>query len=152
MLLRKPDVRRRALSVKTSFHRGLLFLTGATVAFIGIAYCIDPNLLLSRYDLAVSGVSDDNMYRGAYGGLFIVLGIAIGYGALSTSFRQTATLIALLFMGGFALGRFSSILLVGMPHDQIVGLLLFEVFSALAFTWLLISDRKHRADRVLNPA
>ena len=43
-------------------------MTGLLLTFIGLAYCIDPNLLLARYDLSVNGASEDNMYRGAYGG------------------------------------------------------------------------------------
>ena len=138
--------------MKTSIHRGLLFLIGLTLVFIGITYCVDPNLLLARYALAVTGVSDDNMYRGAYGGLFIALGVAIGYGALSASFRQTATLIALLFMGGFALGRIASVLAVGIPHDQILSLLMFELASSLALAWFLVGARKQTTEGALNAA
>ena len=105
---------------------------------IGLIYCVDPNILLARYDLAVSGVSDDNMYRGAYGGLFVVLGATIAYGFFTPSFRQMSTLIALLFMGGFAIGRLSSIVMVGIPHEQIVGLLVFEILSTAVLGYFYV--------------
>ena len=122
-------------------HAILLLLTGITLVGIGLVYCIDPNLLLARYGLDVSSVSDDNMYRGAYGGLFITLGASIGYGFVNRAFRKTATVIAMLFMGGFAIGRISSIVALGLPHDNIVSLLIFELVSVAAFGWLLWYER-----------
>ncbi len=123
-----------------NMQRYLLLCVGVMLTGIGLAYCVDPDLLLSRYDIGIAGVSDDNMYRGAYGGLFLTLGAAIAYGFFSVSFRQTSTLIGLLFMGGFAAGRTASILALGMPHEQIVGLLIFEVVLSTVFGWLLIAD------------
>ena len=127
--------------MQSTVHRFLLLFTGATLALIGIAYCLDPNLLLSRYEISVAGVSEDNMYRGAYGGLFITLGMAIGYGFFSAQFRQTATLIALVFMSGFAIGRVASIVSLGTPHEQIVGLLVFEIVFAAVFGWLFLTGK-----------
>ncbi len=124
--------------MQTTILRGLLLFTGVTLTLIGLAYCIDPNLLLARYELGVTGVSDDNMYRGAYGGLFLSFGMAIGYGFFAPAFRRTSAVIALLFMGGFAIGRISSIAAAGIPHEQIVGLLVFEIVSVAVFAWLLM--------------
>ena len=124
-----------------TFHRYLLLVTGVMLSLIGVAYCVDPNLLLTRYELSATGVSEDNMYRGAYGGLFIALGAAIAAGFFVESFRRSATLIALLFMGGFAFGRLVSIASLGMPHEQIVSLLVFEVVASLLFAWMLISSK-----------
>ncbi|MCG8416120.1 MAG: DUF4345 domain-containing protein [Pseudomonadales bacterium] len=123
-----------------NIHRYVLLFTGATLALIGVTYCIDPNLLLARYELSVAGASEDNMYRGAYGGLFITTGAAIAYGFYTDAFRQVSTIVALLFMGGFAIGRIASILALGIPHQQIVGLLVFEIVSSAVFIWLLLSQ------------
>ncbi len=123
-------------------QRYSLLMIGVTLAAIGVVYSIDPNLLLSRYELSVAGASEDNMYRGAYGGLFITLGAAVSFGYFAESFRQTATIIALLFMGGFALGRIASIIALGMPHQLIVGLLMFEIVSSALFIYLLLSQRQ----------
>lgn len=125
---------------QASIHRIVLLFTGITLTLIGIAYCIDPNLLLARYELSVAGASEDNMYRGAYGGLFVFTGAAIAYGFLKESFRQVSTIIALLFMGGFAFGRVASILALGAPHQQIIGLLIFEIISSAIFVWFLLSQ------------
>ena len=122
-------------------QRYTLLFIGITLVFIGLTYCIDPNLLLARYELSVVGSSEDNMYRSAYGGLFLTTGAAVGFGFFSDSFRQTSTIIALLFMGGFALGRIASILMVGMPHQQIIGLLGFEIVSSAMFVWFLFLNR-----------
>ncbi|MEM1403420.1 MAG: DUF4345 domain-containing protein [Pseudomonadota bacterium] len=127
--------------MNTLLQRYFLLFTGISLSAIGIAYIADPNLLLQRYDLAVAGVSDDNMYRGAYGGLFVTMGIAISLGFKSPAFRQTATLITLLFMGGFAFGRIASIVAVGTPHEQIAGLLSFELIASAACLWFLLSRR-----------
>ena len=125
-----------------TLNRYLLLFTGISLTAIGLAYCIDPNLLLSRYELGAVGASEDNMYRGAYGGLFITLGAAISFGCFSADFRQNATLLALLFMGGFALGRIASIAMLGVPHAQIVSLLMFEVVTATAFAGFLLAHRR----------
>ena len=125
---------------QTTIHRYALLLTGVTLSLIGIAYCIDPNLLLARYELSVADVSEDNMYRGAYGGLFITTGAAIAWGFFQNTFRQVSTIIALLFMGGFAFGRLASILALGVPHQQIVGLFAFEIVSTALFIWFLYSQ------------
>ena len=127
--------------MQTSLQRYLLLFTGVTLAMIGLLYCIEPDLLLARYDISITGVSEDNMYRGAYGGLFLTLGAAIAFGFFSDTFRRNATLIAWLFMGGFAIGRLASIALSGMPHDQIVGLLAFELVTATAFGWFLVKGQ-----------
>ena len=128
--------------MQIKINRYLLLFTGVTIALIGLAYCVDPNLLLSRYGITVVGISEDNMYRGAYGGLFVTLGIAMAYGFFSAQFQRSATLLALLFMGGFAIGRVASIALVGMPHDQILSLLIFEIATSITFAWLLFSGSK----------
>ena len=126
--------------MQANFQRYFLLLTGVALVLIGFAYCVDPNFLLARYELSVAGTSEDNMYRGAYGGLFVTVGAAVAFGFHSPSFRQTSTIIALLFMGGFAIGRIASILALGMPHEQIIGLLLFELVSSAVFVWFLVSQ------------
>lgn len=131
--------------MQITIQRYLLLITGGMLASIGFAYCIDPNLLLARYNISVTGVSEDNMYRGAYGGLFITLGIAIGFGFIKDSFRGTATLLALLFMGGFALGRIASVATLGMPHQQITSLLIFEAVLTVFFAWFVLSE-SHLSD------
>ncbi len=127
-------------------HRYLLLLTGISVCLIGAAYCIDPNPLLARYELTAHGASEDNMYRGAYGGLFITLGAAIAFGFVSSEFCSTSTVIACLFMGGFAFGRLTSIFALGVPHEHIVGLLVFELVSVGLFAWFLFSQRTYRVE------
>lgn len=123
-------------------HRFLLLSTGLMLVLIGFAYCLDPNLLLSRYDINVLGTSEDNMFRGAYGGLFITLGAAIACGFWWRNYRLMATVLGLLFMGGFALGRLASLALAGIPHEQILGLFVFEVMATVMFAGLLVIDRR----------
>ena len=117
-----------------ALNRYLLLFTGISLTAIGLAYCIDPNLLLSRYELGAVGASEDNMYRGAYGGLFIAVGGALCVGFASAAWKQGATVIAMLFMGGFAVGRLASIAAVGMPHERIFGLLIFAIATAALLT------------------
>ena len=113
-----------------------------TLTLIGISYCIDPNFLLARYELSVAGISEDNMYRGAYGGLFITIGGAIAYGFYSRAFERTSLVIALLFMGGFAVGRMASIITLGLPHQMIVNLFVFELVSSALLVWFLVTDQR----------
>ncbi|MEM8767419.1 MAG: DUF4345 domain-containing protein [Pseudomonadota bacterium] len=128
--------------MRNDIHRYLLLGVGATLVAIGAAYCLDPNLLLARYEIAVGDASSDNMYRGAYGGLFLTLGAAMACGFFVESFRNNATWLAILFMGGFALGRLASIAAVGMPQEQILGLLIFEISAVVVFTGLLFAPSR----------
>ncbi len=130
--------------MQQGIHRYTLLLTGISLLFIGFIYCIDPNLLLTRYELSVASASDDNMYRGAYGGLFITMGGAIAYGFYAAQFLRNSTIIALLFMSGFAIGRIASIATVGLPHSQILGLLIFEIVTTIMFGWFLVSGARSR--------
>ena len=123
--------------MQINLQRYFLLFTGVTLMLIGIAYCIDPNLLLARYDLSATSASEDNMYRGAYGGLFITVGAAVAYGFRSAAFRFASTVFALVFMGGFAIGRIASIALLGMPHQMIINLLVFEIVSSGLLIWFL---------------
>ena len=50
------------------------------------------------------------------------------------------------------MGRITSILAVGVPHDQILGLLGFELASSLALVWFLIGERKLATQGALNAA
>ncbi len=108
---------------------------------VGINYLIDPNILLARYDLAVTEPDMDNMLRSAYGGFFLAAAIYILLGALKPGRTQDAVGLASLLMAGAALGRLISIAAVGEAHVMINALLAFEIVSVLAGAFLYVRGR-----------
>lgn len=134
----------RDTDMTTTIQRYFVLLTGLTLTAIGLAYCIDPGLLLARYELGIDSVSHDNMYRGAYGGVFITIGLCIALGFRSEQHRAQATWLVLLIMGGFAIGRLASIAAVGLPHPQILSLLGFEIVSSVVCAYFLIAGQRVR--------
>lgn len=108
---------------------------------VGINYLIDPNILLARYDLAVTEPDMDNMLRSAYGGFFLAAAIYILLGVIKPGRTQDAVGLASLLMAGAALGRLISIAAVGEAHVMINGLLAFEIISVLVGAFLYVRGR-----------
>ncbi|MDD9893887.1 MAG: DUF4345 family protein, partial [Gammaproteobacteria bacterium] len=107
------------------------------IGLIGIAYLIDPNILLVNYNMAVTDAGFDNFFRAGSGGLFLALAIGFGLGAIKPEHEKTSLLILLLFMGGLALGRAVSMLAMGLSHPMLGFLFAYEVLAALVAAWLL---------------
>lgn len=105
---------------------------------VGVNYLIDPNILLARYDLAVTTTGMDNMLRSAYGGIFLAIAGYILLGAIRPDRTHDAIGLVCLLMAGAALGRLISIAVVGEPHMMINALLAFEIMSVLVGTFLYV--------------
>lgn len=109
----------------------------AIIAAIGGTYLTVPNLLLNVYGFSIQSISEANLFRGAYGGVFIAFALLFCVGALIEQVARPAQFALLTFMGGFALGRLASMAMDGMPHVLLVVVLGVEVAYALAALHLL---------------
>jgi hypothetical protein len=110
---------------------------GAGIAAIGATYLLAPNLLLNVYGFSLQSVSEANLFRGAYGGVFIAFALLVCAGVFKESVATPAQFALLTFMGGFALGRMASMAIDGMPHLLLVVIFVVEVAYALAAVHLL---------------
>ncbi|MGD1934692.1 MAG: DUF4345 domain-containing protein [Candidatus Phaeomarinobacter sp.] len=108
----------------------LLFIA-LGLGFVGLNYLIEPNLLLSRYDLSVADADMDNMLRSAYGGIFLAAAAYILLGAIRTDRTHDAVGLVCLLMAGAALGRLVSIAALGPAHPMINALLAFEIVAVM---------------------
>lgn len=110
---------------------------GAGIAAIGAIYLVAPDLLLNVYGFPLQSVSEANLFRGAYGGVFLAFALLFCAGALREHMARPAQYALLAFMAGFALGRAASMVLDGMPHALLVVIFAVEVAYALAALYLL---------------
>jgi len=110
---------------------------GAGIAAIGATYLGAPGLLLDVYGISLQSASEANLFRGAYGGVFIAFALLFFGGALKESLARPALFSLLAFMGGFALGRLVSMAVDGMPHILLVAIFAVEVVYAVAALYLL---------------
>ena len=115
----------------------ILGLNAITIGSIGIAYLIDPNLLLTQYNIVSDNAGLDNMFRSAIGGLFLTMAIGFAWGIFKPEQQRHSLCLLALYSGGLALGRGVSMLAVGLHHPLLAGLFAYEVTAALLALWLL---------------
>ena len=111
--------------------RFFLILLALATLNIAVQAILDPQTIFDNVQVQLGNLSARNSVRALYGGVNLAFGLFWIYAA----FRQqnTGLLLALLYTGGFALGRILSILLDGMPGAFAMQWLLTEaVFAVLA--------------------
>ncbi len=123
--------------------RLILILNAVVIGAIGLAYLVDPNLLLVNYGLVAGEPGMDNLLRGTYGGLFIAMAALFALGAVRQARQRDALGLLALFMGGLAAGRVASLALAGAPDPSMHMLLGYEV---TAFIIAMFLYRRTAAD------
>lgn len=119
-----------------------LAINAICIGLIGLAYLCDPNILLARYDLQADSVSMDSMLRSSYGGVFVVAAAIFALGIFNPARRRDSIAFTTVFMTACAIGRLASIILVGIPHSTILGLLGYEVIAATIGLILFLRSAK----------
>lgn len=121
----------------TKAARMILILNAIVIGSIGLAYLVDPNLLLANYGLSVGEVGMDNMLRSTYGGLFVAMAGLFALGSVKENRRRDALGLLALFMGGLAAGRIASLTLAGVPDGSMHMLLAYEAtaFAVAVFLY-----------------
>lgn len=112
----------------------------AGLAIIGAAYLVAPNFLPSIYGFSLQSVSETNLFRSAYGGVFLAFTLLLCAGAFKEQLAKPALFALLTLMGGFAFGRTVSMVFDGMPHVLLVVIFVVEVTYTLAAIYLLQKD------------
>jgi hypothetical protein len=112
------------------WNRLILGSAALGIAAIGAIYLFTPQTLLSIYGIDLRSASEANLYRSAYGGLFLAFALLFGLGAIGARHSRTALLALLTFMGGLAVGRLVSVVADGWPHPLLTAVLVVELAYA----------------------
>jgi hypothetical protein len=111
--------------------RIFLILLALATLNIAVQAILDPQVIFDNVQVQLGNLTARNSVRALYGGVNLSFGLFWLYAA----FRQqrTGLVLALLYTGGFALGRILSLILDGMPGAFAMQWLITEsVFALLA--------------------
>lgn len=119
------------------FKKLLLLSASLVIGLVGIAYLLFADTMYARYGIEIFSVNEYSMVRGAYGGLFLSFSLIFLSGAIDDRFELLSLTALFTFMLGFALGRLVSIFLDGIPSDQVLSLLAFELVCSIASLYFI---------------
>lgn len=116
--------------------RIFLILLALATLNIAVQAILDPQAIFDNVQVQLSNLTARNSVRALYGGV----NLAFGLFWLVAAFRaqRTGLTLALLYTGGFALGRILSLLLDGMPGAFAMQWLVTESVFACAAAGLLL--------------
>ena len=123
------------------FTKSFLILNALIIGSVGVAYLIDPNLLLARYGLETGSTGMDNMLRATYGGLYLACAAIFLLGVISAARQRDSVAFVGIFMTGAAIGRMVSIVAAGSPPASIMPLLYVEIVLAIVATALFMRSK-----------
>ena len=113
----------------------LLFAAVPTL-LVGLQGLIDPQGIMDNVDVILGNNSGKSSTRAIYGGMHIMFGGFIAYGAFKA--QREALLILALYTIGFVLGRVTSLILDGMPNAFISTWIFVEAGFAIIATYFLL--------------
>lgn len=127
------------MKVKQIFTRVFLILLALATLNIAVQAILDPQAIFDNVQVQLSNLTARNSVRALYGGV----NLAFGLFWLWAAFREQrmGLLLALLYTGGFAIGRVLSLLLDGMPGAFAMQWLITESVFALLAAGLLYWNR-----------
>ncbi len=119
------------MKLNLTITRVFLILLALATLNIAVQAILDPQVIFDNVQVQLGNLTARNSVRALYGGVNLAFGLFWFYAA----FRQqnTGLVLALLYTGGFALGRILSLFLDGMPGAFAMQWLMTEsVFALLA--------------------
>lgn len=123
------------------FNRIYLLLLGLATLNVAIQGLLDPQAIMDNVQVALGNATARSSVRALYGGVNLALALFWIYAAFKS--QREGLRFALLYTGGFALGRLVGIAVEGMPGDFAVQWLVVEsVFALLALALLVLPGRK----------
>ncbi len=123
--------------------RIFLILLALATLNIAVQAILDPQAIFDNVQVQLGNLTARNSVRALYGGVNLAFGIFW----LVAAFRaqRTGLILALLYTGGFALGRILSLLLDGMPGAFAMQWLVTEsVFACVAAGLLFWKKSPHK--------
>jgi hypothetical protein len=123
------------------FNRIYLILLGLATLNIAVQGLLDPQAIMDNVQVTLGNATARNSVRALYGGVNLALALFWLYAAF---YRQREGLrFALLYTGGFAIGRLVSIAVEGVPGAFAMQWLVTEsVFAVLAIVLLVLPQRQ----------
>jgi hypothetical protein len=115
--------------------RVFLILLALAALNISVQAILDPQAIFDNVQVQLGNLSARNSVRALYGGVNLAFGLFWLYAAFKQ--QQTGLLLALLYTGGFAVGRILSILMDGMPGAFATQWLITESVFALVAAGLM---------------
>ena len=123
------------------FNRIYLLLLGAATLNVAIQGLLDPQAIMDNVQVTLGNATARNSVRALYGGVNLALALFWVYAAFRS--QREGLRFALLYCGGFALGRLVGIAAEGVPGAFAVQWLVVEsVFALLALGLLVWPVRK----------
>ena len=123
--------------------RVFLILLALATLNIAVQAILDPQVIFDNVQVQLGNLTARNSVRALYGGVNLAFGLFWIYAA----FRQQSTglMLALLYTGGFAVGRILSLMMDGMPGAFAMQWLVTESVFALLAAGLLYWNMPKKA-------
>lgn len=114
-----------------------IFLVVVGLAFLNVAVqaMIDPQSVMDFVNVQLENISARNSTRAFYGGVNLTFALFLIYGAFKM--QREALILAILYGGGFVIGRIYSIIVDGTPSTFIFTWLGIETFLTIVSIVLL---------------
>ena len=114
-----------------------VFLVIIGLAFLNVAVqaMIDPQSVMDFVNVQLENISARNSTRAFYGGVNLTFALFLIYGAFKM--QREALILAILYGGGFVIGRIYSIIVDGTPSTFIFTWLGIETFLTIVSIVLL---------------
>ena len=112
-----------------------LCLLGAATLNIAFQAIADPQTIMDNVQVTLGNITARNSVRALYGGVNLALGLFWLYAAFRM--RREGLLLALLYTGGFAVGRIMSMVMDGQPEAFAKQWLVVESVFAIGSAVLL---------------
>ena len=120
---------------QTILIRIFLALLALATLNIAVQAILDPQAIFDNVQVQLGNLTARNSVRALYGGVNLMFGLFWLYAAFRL--QRMGLLLALLYTGGFALGRLLSLGLDGMPGAFAMQWLAVESFFAISAAGLL---------------
>src|SRR6187402_2300523 len=118
--------------MKTLFPKIFLGLMALAFCKTGIESLIDPQAVLAQVGIILDNPSALSSMRAVYGGLHLVIGLYCLMGIFKNP--EGPLLLVVLYTTGFTIGRFSGIVVDGVPNSFVATWLFTEIISGALAT------------------
>ena len=131
------------MDLKLISTRIFLLLLALATLNIAVQAILDPQAIFDQVQVQLGNLTARNSVRALYGGVNLAFGLFWLYAAFQQ--QNTGLLLALLYTGGFAIGRILSLMMDGMPGAFAMQWLMVESIFALLAAVLLYWNRRNSA-------
>ena len=103
---------------------------GVVMLVVGALHLFAPQMMMNEPGIQLTTINHFHIIRAAYGGAFLGIASLFLLGVVKPDFTHFSLVSIAVLFSGFALGRFVSISVDGLPVPRYLGVLTVEVFFA----------------------